>query len=47
MSMLELKEPGQMGQGRWWALVALAFCLLVIGLDMTVLNVAYSDFANS
>src|SRR5713226_6101746 len=45
MRMLELKEPGQMGQARWWALGALAFCLLVIGLDMTVLNVALPTLA--
>lgn len=40
MKTLELDEPGQMVRGRWWALVALAFCMLVIALDMTVLNVA-------
>lgn len=45
MDKLELKEPGQMLRGRWWALVALAFCLLVITLDMTVLNVALPTLA--
>ncbi|HVU68292.1 MAG TPA: MFS transporter [Ktedonobacteraceae bacterium] len=32
-------------KGRWWALLALAFCLLVISLDMTVLNVALPTLA--
>ncbi|QIG44583.1 MFS transporter [Nocardioides anomalus] len=31
--------------GRWWALTATALSLLVVGLDMTVLNVALPDIA--
>jgi MFS transporter, DHA2 family, multidrug resistance protein len=31
--------------GRWWALAATALSLLVVGLDMTVLNVALPDIA--
>ena len=31
--------------GRWWALGATALSLLVVGLDMTVLNVALPDIA--
>src|SRR5579872_3174438 len=45
MNALELNESGQIVRGRWWALVALAFCLLVITLDMTVLNVALPTLA--
>ena len=30
---------------RWWALGATALSLLVVGLDMTVLNVALPDIA--
>lgn len=40
MQKLDEKEPGRATQRRWWALSALGFCLLVIGLDMTVLNLA-------
>jgi EmrB/QacA subfamily drug resistance transporter len=51
MSQLELQteaqEPGQQQgvAGRWWALAALAFSLLVISLDITVLNVALPTLA--
>ncbi len=36
---------GEKLKGRWWALLALAFSLLVISLDMTVLNVALPTLA--
>ena len=39
------KNAEQKLKGRWWALLALAFCLLVISLDMTVLNVALPTLA--
>src|SRR5258708_15324109 len=45
MSTLENSQPQEIGTRRWWALGALAFCLLVIGLDMTVLNVALPTLA--
>ncbi|TXL60720.1 DHA2 family efflux MFS transporter permease subunit [Aeromicrobium terrae] len=32
--------------GRWWALAALAFSMLTVGLDMTVLNVALPTLAS-
>jgi EmrB/QacA subfamily drug resistance transporter len=35
----------QHGSSRWWTLGALGFCLLVINLDMTVLNVALPTLA--
>src|SRR5215475_8263530 len=41
-------KPDQQAQGvagRWWALMALAFSLLVISLDITVLNVALPTLA--
>src|SRR5690606_7598995 len=31
--------------GRWWALAALAFAMLTVGLDMTILNVALPTLA--
>jgi EmrB/QacA subfamily drug resistance transporter len=37
-----MNEPSS---GRWWALGATALSLLVVGLDMTVLNVALPDIA--
>lgn len=30
---------------RWWALVAIAVCVLVVGLDLTVLNLALPTLA--
>ena len=35
----------QPSSARWWALGATALTLLVVGLDMTVLNVALPDIA--
>lgn len=32
---------------RWWALVAIAVCVLVVGLDLTVLNLALPTLARS
>jgi len=32
---------------RWWALVAVAVSMLVVGLDLTVLNLALPDIANA
>lgn len=34
------------GKRKWWALVALALSVLVVGLDLTVLNVALPTLAN-
>src|SRR5579871_5719842 len=31
--------------GRWWALIAIAASVLVVGLDLTVLNLALPDMA--
>lgn len=45
MNKTAQNAAGPMLRGRWWALVALAFCLLVITLDMTVLNVALPTLA--
>src|SRR5262249_48383322 len=45
MNTIEKNVPERALRGRWWALVALAFCLLVITLDMTVLNVALPTLA--
>jgi MFS transporter, DHA2 family, multidrug resistance protein len=33
------------GARRWWALVAIAVCVLVVGLDLTVLNLALPTLA--
>lgn len=45
MHEINEKEPEQGTRRRWWALSALGFCLLVIGLDMTVLNLALPTLA--
>jgi DHA2 family multidrug resistance protein-like MFS transporter len=34
-----------LGERRWWALLALALSVLVVGLDLTVLNVALPTLA--
>jgi MFS family permease len=33
------------GARRWWALIAIAVCVLVVGLDLTVLNLALPTLA--
>src|ERR1035437_7686609 len=34
-------------RGRWWALVALSFAMLAVGIDLTVLNVALPTLGES
>src|ERR1700742_4893728 len=38
---------GVTGARRWWALIAVAMSMLVVGLDLTVLNLALPTIANS
>ena len=38
---------GVSGARRWWALIAVAMSMLVVGLDLTVLNLALPTIANS
>src|ERR1700749_5232501 len=37
---------GVSGARRWWALIAVAMSMLVVGLDLTVLNLALPTIAN-
>ena len=38
---------GMTGARRWWALIAVAASMLVVGLDLTVLNLALPTIANT
>ncbi len=40
-----IDTPETVTPGRWWALGALAFAMLTVGLDMTILNVALPTLA--
>ena len=37
----------KMGARRWWALIAVAASMLVVGLDLTVLNLALPSIATA
>src|SRR5919204_2016874 len=43
--METLMTPQELGNRKWWALGALALSLMVVGLDLTVLNVALPTLA--
>ena len=40
MSALQARRTGGSDTGRWWALIAISASVLVVGLDLTVLNLA-------
>ena len=40
MSALQARRTGGSDAGRWWALIAISASVLVVGLDLTVLNLA-------